>query len=522
MSLREFPRGCFWLALIVLILTASSLVVAQEPPTPKVDIFGGYAWMDPGGSVGGVQLKSMAKGFGVTSTFNFSKYFGISLDGGGHFNDANNVGTVMVGPRFKWPGEQFQPFLEALVGLHRLAPAALPDDNGIGVALGGGFDIPLNRTFSLRLIQADYIWAHHNFFPLVPGTQNLSGARLRSGIVLNLGGGPPPAPMTASCSIQPGEVMAGEPVTLTVTANNVPKNHTVTYNYNSTGGKATGKDNTASVDSTGLAPGSYTVTATVTDPKEKKAAPATCNASFTVKEPPKHPPTISCSANPATVKSGEPSTVTAVGQSPDNRPLTYSFTASAGRITPSGAQAALDTAGAPAGAINITCTTTDDRGLSAGANTSVNVEVPPPPPEASKCGTIEFTRDKRRPARVDNEAKAILDDCALRLQREADSRGVIVGNSDPKEKNAQKMAQQRAVNTKDYLVREKGIDPSRLEVRTGSGGTQTVDIWVVPAGATFAGEGTQTFSEGGVKAQPRTPPARKAPAKKASPAKPAQ
>ncbi len=80
------------------------------------------------------------------------------------------------------------------------------------------------------------------------------------------------------------------------------------------------------------------------------------------------------------------------------------------------------------------------------------------------------------------------------------------------------MAQQRAVNTKDYLVREKGIDPSRLEVRTGSGGTQTADIWVVPPGATFSGEGTQAFEEGKVKAQPRTPPARKAPAKKAAPA----
>ena len=87
--------------------------------------------------------------------------------------------------------------------------------------------------------------------------------------------------------------------------------------------------------------------------------------------------------------------------------------------------------------------------------------------------------------RVDNEAKAILDDCALRLQQEAGARGVIVGNADPNEMNAANMAEQRAVNTKDYLVREKGIDPGRLEVRTGSGGTQTVDIWVVPAGATF-------------------------------------
>ena len=70
-------------------------------------------------------------------------------------------------------------------------------------------------------------------------------------------------------------------------------------------------------------------------------------------------------------------------------------------------------------------------------------------------------------------------------QREAGARGVIVGNADPNEKNAANMAMQRAVNTKEYLVKEKGIDPARVEVRTGSAGAPTVEIWFVPAGATF-------------------------------------
>ena len=200
---------------------------------------------------------------------------------------------------------------------------------------------------------------------------------------------------------------------------------------------------------------------------------------------PQNPPTISCSANPTAFRSGELSTITAIGQSPDSRPLTYEFTASGGRLTVRGAQATLDTAGAPAGTITINCTIADDRGLTASANTTVNVRVPPPPVQAGKCGSIEFSRDSRRPVRVDNAAKAILDECALRLQREAGARGVIVGNADLNEMNAANMAEQRAVNTRDYLVREKGIDPGRLEVRTGNGGTQTVDIWVVPAGATF-------------------------------------
>ncbi|MBZ5510369.1 MAG: hypothetical protein LAN70_04290 [Acidobacteriia bacterium] len=200
---------------------------------------------------------------------------------------------------------------------------------------------------------------------------------------------------------------------------------------------------------------------------------------------PQNPPTVSCSASPSSVKSGELSTITAIGQSPDNRPLTYGFTASGGRIKPSGAQTTLDTTGAPAGPLTINCTSTDDRGLSANASTVVYVSLRPPPPQASKGGSIEFSRDRRRPTRVDNVGKAILDDCALRLQREAGARGVIVGNADPNEADALSVAEQRAANAKDYLVREKGIDPARLEVRTGSAGTQTVEVWLVPAGVSF-------------------------------------
>ena len=208
-------------------------------------------------------------------------------------------------------------------------------------------------------------------------------------------------------------------------------------------------------------------------------------ASSQALQAPQNPPAISCSASPSSVRSGDLATITAMGESPDNRPLTYTFTASGGRLKPNGAQTTLDTTGAPAGPITVNCTGTDDRGLSANTSAVVNVWLRPAAPQASNGGSVDFSRDKRRPARVDNVGKALLDDCALRLQREAGSRAVIVGNAEPNEPDAQSMAEQRAANAKDYLVREKGIDPARLEVRTGSGGTQTVEIWFVPEGATF-------------------------------------
>ncbi len=491
MPVRQSYAG-FCIAIIAVLFMSAAVIVGQEAPPPKIDVFGGYSWMEPGGVVGGVSLPSLKKGFGATITYNVNRYLGLSLDGEGHFQDVEDIGTIMVGPRFKLRQEHFEPFLQGLVGLHRLSLSALGSDNRIGAVIGGGFDIPVNRRFAFRLIEADYVWAHHNFRPIVSGTSNLNGARLRSGIVVNFGGGAPPAPLAASCSLTPNSVMAGEPVTMTTTASNIIKNHTVNYQFTTTGGKATPKDNTVTVDTAGLAPGQYTVAATVTDPKEKKMAPATCNAAFTVQAPPQHPPTVACSANPATVQAGTPSTITATGQSPDNRPLTYNFTATGGRIAPSGAQAALDTAGASAGPITVTCSATDDRGLSASNTATVNVEVPPPPPTASKLNEIQF-KNKRLPARVDNEAKAILDDVALRLQRETDAKAVVIGNYEAGEKNGQQIAEERAVNTKAYLTQEKGIDPSRIEVRTGSGGNRTAEIYLVPAGASSNIQGTQAF-----------------------------
>jgi hypothetical protein len=63
----------------------------------------------------------------------------------------------------------------------------------------------------------------------------------------------------------------------------------------------------------------------------------------------------------------------------------------------------------------------------------------------------------------------------------------------------------RAVNTKDYLVSEKGLDGSRIMVYTGTDDAQTVTTTLVPAGATNPAASDTTVDEGAVKAVPRTP-----------------
>ena len=118
------------------------------------------------------------------------------------------------------------------------------------------------------------------------------------------------------------------------------------------------------------------------------------------------------------------STITATGISPQNRPLTYTFSASAGTVTGNGNTASFNSTGAPTGAVGITCNAADDKGGTASSGTSVTiVAIPPPPlPHATALCSISFDKDLKRPTRVDNEAKACLDDVALNAQQKASTR----------------------------------------------------------------------------------------------------
>jgi outer membrane protein OmpA-like peptidoglycan-associated protein len=306
-------------------------------------------------------------------------------------------------------------------------------------------------------------------------------------------GGNPPVPVSSSCSASPSEVTEGEPVTVTATGANFNPKHTVTYGWTSNGGKLdTANAQSAHIDTTGVAAGSYAANGTVTDAKMKKGGTATCSANYTVKAKPMNPPQVSCSANPSTVQGGSPSTVTASATSPDNSQITgYSYSASAGQVSGTGTTATLDTAGLQGGPVTVTVTATDARNLTGTGSCTVSVEVPPPPPGCSKLNTINFP-DQKRPWRVDNTAKAILDDVATRLKSDPNAKVVIVGYADGekapmvgtgKKRHQMDLAAQRAVNAKAYLVQQQGVDPSRVDVKTGTGQSGAANIIWVPQGA---------------------------------------
>jgi outer membrane protein OmpA-like peptidoglycan-associated protein len=515
-------------------ILVSNTARAQNESNPKWDLFVGYQWAHPGITVPApfgdpnnptpFKVPDMAKGFGSAFTYNFDPHWGFEFDLGHNWGDSNYETTASMGPRLMARTDGANYFLHALVSYNRLAVSGLNPHNGIGAVLGGGMDLPMKRWISLRLFEADYVLAHHNYAdnagPQFPALRrpDAEGVRLRTGLVFNWGGAPALIP-AASCSVQPTEVIVGEPVTVTVSATNFNPKHTLTYSWSGNG--VSGKDTSVKIDTTNVAAGNYTVTVHVTDPKAKHNNEASCSANYTVKPlPPKNPPTISCSASPSTVQAGGTSTITCNASSPDSVGVTVSnWTSSAGTISGSGNTATLNTTGAAPGAVMVNATATDVRGLTAQGSTQVTVEnPPPPPPKASKLSQCDFPNEKK-PWRVDNTCKAVLDDVAKNLQQNPDNKLVIVGNADPVE-TRKNLAAERAVDSKAYLTggeAKQEIDPSRIEVRTGSGGTKIAEYWIVPLGANFDSAGTQTVDESRVRAVPDHP---KPVAKKKSAKKP--
>ncbi len=385
-------------ALIAVILVSAS-ALAQSDSNPKWDVFAGYQYLSPGGTVPTgadpnnpipFKFPGMSRGLGGAVTYNLDSHWGAEGDLGYNWDPRSGTSewTAGAGPRFIVRTEGLALFLHALGTLNRVSyESGLVTHNGIGIILGGGMDIPFGRMFSWRVFGADYVWAQHNFANLAaPEFSSLrrpefEGVRLRTGVVINWGGAEELVP-AASCTVQPAEVMVGEPISATATASNFNPKHPVTYSWSGNGGPVSGKDTTATIDTANAAPGSYTITAHVTDPKSKKNNEASCSANYTVKPlPPKNPPTMSLSASPTELVTGGSVNLSADCTSPDGVPVSVAnWISGAGTVSGTGSSATLSTAGVPAGPVTVTATCTDSRGLTGQASTQVSLQNPPPPP----------------------------------------------------------------------------------------------------------------------------------------------
>jgi hypothetical protein len=521
------------------VLSAGAQSTLPNAPSPsRVDIFTGYSYygLHSDNKPSGEQFGSVDEGAIGSGAYYFNKNFGaeVAMIANPNGNGDGFYGYY-AGPIFRLPLQNYTLFAHGLAGgvdgVGPNNPAGVgynPYQWGVGLIAGGGMDYDLpffNHHLGIRLFEADYRYTHIDFGPADPtqylqgGRANLDGAELSSGLLFHFGSIVPPPPVTYACAVTAptGTIYPGDPVTITGTATNLRPKKDAHYTWTSDGGTVSGDSNVAAIDTKTLSAGTYTVKGHIEQGK-KPGEFADCSTPFTITA--FQPPTISCSANPSTLNAGDPSTITAAGVSPQNRPLTYSYSATAGSISGNTSSATLSTTGAaPGTTITVTCNVVDDKGQTASSQATVTLNAPPPPPAPvtqSLC-TITFDKDHARPTRVDNEAKACLDDIALTAQRDTTAKLAIVGNSEPvkvygkhtpmKEKRATEMADkraaERAVNEKSYLVTEKGLDASSISVYTGTAGTNSDATTLIPAGATLDQTGLTPVDEMKVKAVPR-------------------
>jgi hypothetical protein len=207
-------------------------------------------------------------------------------------------------------------------------------------------------------------------------------------------------------------------------------------------------------------------------------------------------PTVNCEIERQEISPGETVRVRANGSDPDGDTLTYEWSATAGRIVGSGPSVTFDSTGmSPGSSATITVRVSDGRGGTASSTCTVRTPAVKAPPAAVTCVAGGFPRNL---ARLTNVDKACLDDVATRLRQDPRSRVIVIGHADSGERFPEVVARQRAEAVKDYLVRERGIEESRITTRSAAAtrpldsGTDAaararnrrVEVIFVPEGAT--------------------------------------
>lgn len=144
-----------------ILLVLSCLAVAQD--NPKAEVFGGYQYtrVNPGSGIDSVNLN----GWNASLSGYFTKYVGISGDFSGAYGSPFGVSikvhSFMFGPIVRFPNSsKVTPFAHALFGGANVNAAAFGLSGGqtkFAWAAGGGLDYSVNKRFSVRLAQADFL-----------------------------------------------------------------------------------------------------------------------------------------------------------------------------------------------------------------------------------------------------------------------------------------------------------------------------------------------------------------------------
>ncbi len=578
------------LMLLTLVLAFGLFAYGQE--VPKAELFVGYEYIRFSPSLSGNPSVNFNGGGGAVN-FNINKVLGIKAEftgatsGGANQTYAGytlsrsaNMFTYLFGPQLSYRSQsRVVPFAHLLFGgshsnlyanlaIPVVNPQAGQSTNAVAsptkeaftLAVGGGIDVKIAKSVALRLGQFDYFMTRFSeAISASPGggvtTQinNQSSFRYMGGIVFRLGR-KNILPPTVTCSASKSTIIQGESTGIQSNAVD-PEGAGLTYSWSASRGKIIGTGANVTFDSTGLEPGKYSVTVTVSDGKFS----ASCSTDVTVLKK-NHPPTVACEPASTSITVGDSTTVRANGSDPDNDTLKYSWTLNGQPVAATGSTLDFGSAGRQPGSYNITATVSDGEFTASCSSTVTVMEKPNRPPtiecltstlDVASGGTaslrvqtadpdgdkvnvtwsatqgtvtgsaegatysaagvkagiymVTATADDGRGGRasctmtinvserinlatekcgyfkplgfrVDNCAKAILDDTATRMKAEPRLQANIIGYTDESkaEKASKGLGEKRAKAVAKYLE-EKGVDASRIKTTDGGANNPVAD-----------------------------------------------
>jgi hypothetical protein len=484
----------------------------------------------PGGSIGDFGLGAFISGrlsrsvnLSVNATYILNSNPKSDAFGGGNVVLLDRPDELITGVGFDFPiNKHFQPIaeLKSVMYVGGRTPNAFeqnPVDALAGIRIfpkrwfgfSAWYRANLNQqgerflnsdpNFPAGFIQSDdphgfgfqFFIGHRNerlptIFPNQPPTVALTASSSR--IVL-------PAECTGTDIPDPNCTPTAGTVQLSANATD-PDGDTLLYTYSTTGGRITGDGPNSTLDLSGVAPGTYTVTVEVDDGCGCIAFTSTtvtverCNC---IPHAPPPCPTVSVSC-PDTGTIGQPVTFTAnVSGGDSNVTPTFNWTVSAGSISSGQGTSSItvDTTGVAGGS---TITATVDVGgygreCSTSSSCTVSFKAIPQARKIDEYGNIRF-----------NDEKARLDNYAIELQNDPTAQGYLICYGGRKGRTGE--AQRRCDRAKDYLVNTRGISGDRIVTVDGGYKEElTVELWVVPSGANPP-TGSPTVDPSEVKATP--------------------
>jgi len=148
---------------ILLLLSSSAL--GQDDDYPKVEVFGGFSYLNAD-----LGTRENFFGFQGSVSGNVKENIGIVVDVGGQYKSVLGIGIsyyeLLLGPRFMVRGERVTAFVHALLGNRYIfVPGNI--DSAFVLGFGGGMDVNASDSIGIRLFQFDYmpnhspsIWRH--------------------------------------------------------------------------------------------------------------------------------------------------------------------------------------------------------------------------------------------------------------------------------------------------------------------------------------------------------------------------